>query len=160
MRGLLVVFVVLVTGCRSEESVCEDGQEMHRGCSLTLCGMPTTGKQVCNHGQWSACQEYTPLGKFCPEPMVPQGGLCVCPEEKPAEATEEPVAQLTCMPPWDDGTIICHIGAEDSFEGARYDCRVDQSRCYGGFAKTLRREHGREQTCLGAVVCTPAVPQE
>ncbi len=148
-----MVFVVLVTGCWSEEPVCKDGQDMRRGCQLTLCGMPTTGKQVCSHGQWSACQEYTPLDKSCPEPMVPQGGLCVCPEE---EATEEPVAQLTCMPPEASGTIICHIGAQTAFDGGKYDCHVDQSRCYYGAAKTLRPG----QSCFGAVVCSPTSESE
>lgn len=153
-----VVFVVFVVGCQSEEqSVCIGGQ-VREGCPLALCGKLTTGQQMCIDGQWGRCYpDDHETWRSCPEPMVFRGSLCRCPEEEPAVVIEgRPVAQLTCTPPDDGGTIICHIGVQTALDGGKYDCHVDQSTCYEGAAKTLRPG----QSCEGAVVCTLAVPRQ
>ena len=75
-------------------------------------------------------------------------------KKPPATKKISELAQLTCMLPEPDGTIVCHITALDPGKGGNYNCSVDTNSCHEGFWSALKPG----QTCLGAIVCRPAVP--
>jgi len=63
-------------------------------------------------------------------------------------AQEAPMATLTCVSQ-ENGSAICHI-----FTNERYVCEVDGESCHDGFQEF----RGQDQSCLGALVCTPSRP--
>ena len=77
-------------------------------------------------------------------------------KEPPATKKISELAQLTCMLPKPDGTIVCHMTALDPKQGGSYECSVDTNSCHGGYWSAVKPG----QTCLGAIVCRPATPKK